>query len=73
MESVQVHAEVCNDELATLRAFSEEKLAVEKKVLRKIDLFILPIVALIYQELYRRVYLHSRTGGADGVAGIGQE
>lgn len=52
-------AHVNHGELAALRAFSEEELVLEKKLVRKIDSLILPQVVLIY--LMNVSYRHSLT------------
>jgi hypothetical protein len=46
-------------ELATLRALSEEELHIEKKLIRKIDSLILPMVVLVYLMNYIDRYTHS--------------
>ena len=43
---------VTHEELATLRALSEEELLVEKKLLFRIDSRIMPMVVLVYLMNY---------------------
>ena len=43
---------VAHEELATLRELTEEERHIEKKLLRKIDSLILPMVVLVYLMNY---------------------
>ena len=45
-------AQVTHEELSALRALSEEEQVLEKKLIRKIDSLILPMVVLIYLMNY---------------------